>query len=127
MHSKSLIALVSLISFCCSRHVGLRTAEQITGFVEISKGFQPSSGYFISYEDAIKKAEYDRNVRVNCENKAEMNRSELLVCTKKNEIITDELSKVNNGGNSFLSKWGLPIGLFIGAVIGASVPLIFKR
>lgn len=128
---RSLIAIVTLISFACSSvrkpsenfSSVIRYSQVKSGFVPIDKENPPTDGVWATWEDARAIAinnEAERTKFLLQINSIESDRDVALMRLNSAE---KKLEQETSGIGQWLKKWGLPVGLLVG--MGAGIGISF--
>lgn len=123
----SLIVTVLIINSCSYSAKTSKPIDVISyatgGFREIDPSNPPKHGVWSTWEDARSIANNNRLER-------EQFRNEIASFTRMNYELTEKLKEeeeknrvLNTGYKSFLSHWGLPIGIIGGFAIGMGVAI----
>lgn len=125
---KSLIAIVTLISFACAGTKQAVDAPLFSGYALIKNGMQPidpekppTDGVWASWEDAIAISNNQRKERSDLFIKINQTAEERDIAMARLVKTQEELEKNNKGIDKWLKQWGLPVGIVLGFGLGVGI------
>ena len=128
MYLKSLIVIVTLISFACAHSPAAVDKPEFSGYAVIKKGMQPIDpdnppvdGVWSTWEDAAAIANNQRRERAELYIKINQTSEERDIALARLAKAQEEFEKNNKGIDKWVKQWGLPVGIVLGFGLGVGV------
>lgn len=130
---KYLLILLSFVGIHCSANKILRqqtiadnikiTMQEQNGLQEIDKNNPPTDGVWMTWENAYYLAKFQQQQRMQCNESILQSKKETELCKVDLNSTQKMLNSNNSAISNWLGVWGIPLGILIGGIIGASIPI----
>lgn len=130
---KYLLILLSFFEVNCSANKILRqpvqagnvkiTMQESNGLQEIDKNNPPTDGVWMTWESAYYLAKFQQQQRMQCNESILQSKKETELCKVDLNSAQKMLNANNSAINNWLGVWGIPLGILIGGIIGAAIPI----
>ncbi|WP_288980379.1 hypothetical protein [uncultured Flavobacterium sp.] len=130
---KYLLILLSFVGINCSANKILRqqtiadnikiTMQEQNGLQEIDKNNPPTDGVWMTWENAYYLAKFQQQQRMQCNESILQSKKEIELCKVDLNSTQKMLNSNNSAIGNWLGVWGIPLGILIGGIIGASIPI----